>query len=265
MRIQLLKRFRARLKSKRPKPAILMYHRVAREVHDPWGLAVTPSDFEEQIAYLKKRRSAMSLKELIQALRNRTLPRDAIAVTFDDGYRDNLVNARPVLLRHQVPATLFVATGYTSRKKLFWRDELAAVTLASSTRVDSFRVRGLADIRFEWGDPERADISGSWRAWTEPVTARQRCYIAAWQRLRREKADDRDTAMAQLRQSLSIPPQDLAMLTEESELREISVGGVIHLGAHTVTHPSLPGIEKGERRKEIERAGRSASASLLTE
>ena len=71
-----------------------MYHRIARVRHDPWGIAVHPEQFEEQMDYVKRHRSAMAMDELVQRLSANTLPADAVAITFDDGYCDNLVHAK---------------------------------------------------------------------------------------------------------------------------------------------------------------------------
>src|SRR4051812_29862078 len=101
-----------RLRRRKPRPVILMYHRIARVRHDPWGIAVHPELFEEQMDYVKRHRSAMPMDELVQQLSAGTLPADAVAITFDDGYRDNLVHAKAVLMRQGLPACLFLATGY---------------------------------------------------------------------------------------------------------------------------------------------------------
>jgi hypothetical protein len=84
---RLISRVRAAIRPRRPRPVILMYHRVAVVQHDPWRLAVDPERFEEQIAYLKHHRTPMSMDELVHRLRSKTLPANAVAVTFDDGYR----------------------------------------------------------------------------------------------------------------------------------------------------------------------------------
>ena len=56
-----------------------------------------PEQFEEQMDYVKRHRSAMPMDELVHQLSTGTLPADAVAITFDDGYRDNLVHAKAVL------------------------------------------------------------------------------------------------------------------------------------------------------------------------
>jgi peptidoglycan/xylan/chitin deacetylase (PgdA/CDA1 family) len=100
-----------RLRRRKGAPAILMYHRVAAVQQDPWDLAVSPDTFEQQLAYLKRNNTTMALDKLVQGLRGGKLPDNAVAITFDDGYRDNLVQAKPLLAHYGLPATLFLATG----------------------------------------------------------------------------------------------------------------------------------------------------------
>src|SRR5216683_2007269 len=154
---RLISRMRATIRPRRPRPVILMYHRVSFARHDPWGLAVDPERFEEQIAYVKRHRTPMSMEEMVDRLRSKTLPANAVAVTFDDGYRDNLVNAKPVLARHGVPATLFLAMGFVNRDIPFWWDELAAMILASTGPVRDEQVCGGETIILNWQQAERSD------------------------------------------------------------------------------------------------------------
>jgi len=239
-----------------------MYHRVAQELHDPWGLAVAPERFEEQISYLKKRRTLMPLRQLVRSLHSGALPADAIAITFDDGYRDNLVNGLPILARYGVAATVFIATGYTGRDEPFWWDELAAMTLASTgPGQHSVQVQGEV-VDLTWGAPERVERAGGWRAWEKPRTARQSCYLAIWQRLHDARAGEREEVMKSLRRRLHAPESTLAMPMNAAELRELSGTGLIQLGAHTITHPSLPRLDRDERLREISES--RAMCSVLT-
>src|SRR5215469_10551845 len=101
-----------RLRGSKRAPAILMYHRVAALQQDPWDLAVSPDTFEQQLAYLKRNHTTMGLDKLVQGLRSGKLPDNAVAITFDDGYRDNLVQAKPLLAHYGLSATLFLVTGW---------------------------------------------------------------------------------------------------------------------------------------------------------
>jgi peptidoglycan/xylan/chitin deacetylase (PgdA/CDA1 family) len=245
----------------RRRPAILMYHRVARVHHDPWGLAVDPEHFEEQIAYLKEHRTAMPMDEFVQRIRSNTLSPDAVAITFDDGYRDNLVNAMPVLVRHGVPASLFLATGYIDRNVPFWWDELATIILESTHAAHWDQVWGDQTINLHWpaaGRPE--PVAEAWRAWDEPRTARQSAYLAIWQRLQRTAEQERDRMMDSLRSRFETVPDPLAMPMSAGEIRTLLNGGLIALGAHSVTHPALTSLSRLDSRREIGLSGQQCRA-----
>jgi peptidoglycan/xylan/chitin deacetylase (PgdA/CDA1 family) len=232
-----------------------MYHRVAFARHDPWGLAVDPERFEEQIAYVKHHRTPMSMEELVDRLRSSTLPANAVAITFDDGYRDNLVNAKPVLARHGVPATLFLATGFINQNTPFWWDELATMTLASTQAIRDQRVWPGEAVTLDWGEAERSDTAGGWRVSDEPRTARQNAYLAIWRRLQRATAEDRDIAMNTLRRHLGTAQDPLGRPMSSDEIGAFLSDGLVELGAHTVTHPALTSLSRLESRREIEGSG----------
>jgi peptidoglycan/xylan/chitin deacetylase (PgdA/CDA1 family) len=70
-----------------------MYHRVAACEVDPWNLCVSPQRFEEHLQALKGSYAIVSLRELAGT----ASPQGAVAITFDDGYADNLLAAAPLL------------------------------------------------------------------------------------------------------------------------------------------------------------------------
>lgn len=97
---------------------VLMYHRVCdltpREVRSPLvrDLTVSPADFEEQMRYLVTHGfTPLLAREVEEALRQgKPLPERAIAITFDDGYRDNFERAFPILRKYGIPATIFLVS-----------------------------------------------------------------------------------------------------------------------------------------------------------
>ena len=90
-------------------PVILMYHSVG---HNRAQFTITPEAFEMQMAFLKSSgRTCLKLSEFAERLRSGTLPKNAAAVTFDDGYADNHETAFPILKKHSIPATIFILTG----------------------------------------------------------------------------------------------------------------------------------------------------------
>ena len=248
---RLLGRVRRRLTPRRPRPAILMYHRVASLRHDPWELAVDPLRFEEQIAYLAQHRTPLPMPELVRRLKAGTLPPDAVGVTFDDGYRDNLVNAEPVLARYGVPATVFLATGYIGREQPYWWDELAAMILESSGPVHDAQVCSGVTLPLQWSDMEAFDLDPSWRGWDEPRTARQRAYVALWSRMQTTTTDERLAVLAAMRPRFPISPDRLSLPMLVEEVQRMLHGGVMAVEAHTVHHASLTDVSPVEGREEI--------------
>ena len=161
---------------------ILLYHRVARLRSDPWGLAVTPRRFDEHLRALREYASPMQLGELNEALRNDRLPQRSVVVTFDDGYLDNLRNAKPLLERHGVPATVFVASGFIGRKREFWWDELDRLVLQPGVLPESVQL-SVGGMTYQWELGETADYTEEefrshrgWKAWNEGKTPRHQLY-----------------------------------------------------------------------------------------
>ncbi len=85
---------------------VLVYHSVGRN-----GLrfTVTPEMFEHQMAWLNKEKfNVVSLDKLTGYMDAGSIPPKTLAITFDDGYRDNIIEAFPVLKRYGFPATIFL-------------------------------------------------------------------------------------------------------------------------------------------------------------
>ncbi len=230
---------------------ILMYHRVAGVSRDPWDLAVAPEEFDRQVAFLKRHRVPLPMRELVERLREGTLPAKAVALTFDDGYRDNLVHAKPILARHGVPATVFVATGFTGTNTPFWWDELGQLILEFPDPLDREQACGTEMVRLAWELPETADFEGTWRAESPPQTARQRAYLQLWSRLQSASQEQRAKVLNDLR-ALFRPAQDpLALPMSVAEIEELQDGGLITVEPHSVTHPALTDLSRAESQWQI--------------
>ena len=148
---------------------VLTYHDIGPQAKG--RLVIGAKAFEEQMRYLKANHyRVVSLTELYEFLQlKRQLPRRAVVLTFDDGYRSFLQYAHPVLKKLHFTATLFVYTDYvgTGRNALGWPD-LARLTL------EGFQVEGHtkthSDLRQQPGEPEteygrrlRAELEGPQR------------------------------------------------------------------------------------------------------
>jgi peptidoglycan/xylan/chitin deacetylase (PgdA/CDA1 family) len=97
---------------------ILMYHSV--EITKDF-YAVDPAEFTRQIDYLKNNYSVVSLAEIVDFIKKRKkISRKSVAITFDDGSQDLYENAYPYLSKSNLPATVFVTTGYVGKN---WHDD----------------------------------------------------------------------------------------------------------------------------------------------
>jgi peptidoglycan/xylan/chitin deacetylase (PgdA/CDA1 family) len=250
--LQRLKRY---VRPRSAAPAILMYHRVASVSLDPWDLAITPEIFDEQMAYLRQKRMPLPLDNFVDRLIAGDLPARAVAVTFDDGYRDNLIHAKPILEKHGIPATLFLATGWVNSPSPFWWDELASMILGSRVPVQIAVRCAAVQLALNWGEPTSIDLAETWKACGQPQTERQIAYLHVWRKLQRASQEDRHSVMVSLREFLgSTYPDPLGMPMTDVEVREFTRGAPLCLGAHTASHPALTSLTADECRSEIQQS-----------
>ena len=105
-----------------PRAVILVYHRVAELAPSPF--TVSPGVFAAHMELVATQYQPRTLSDVADAVSSKAVAPGSVVVTFDDGYANNLTAALPSLEMFSVPATLFVATGYTGSDREFWWDEL---------------------------------------------------------------------------------------------------------------------------------------------
>lgn len=238
------------------KAMILVYHRVAEAVVDPWVLGVSPAHFAQHLQVLRTMADPISLQDLMKARSDRDLPRRPVCITFDDGYADNLYAAKPALQAARVPATVFVTLRYLDVAKNLWWDELAKLILDPASRQEelSLSLHGYHYVyRFRETDrlhPE--DSHTQWRAWDPPPGPRQAAYLALYRLLLTLTDADRERALEQLRTGTKAyaDHQQNRCLTED-ELRSLAAGDLVEIGAHTLTHPVLAHLPLAQQQREI--------------
>jgi peptidoglycan/xylan/chitin deacetylase (PgdA/CDA1 family) len=221
---------------------ILGYHRVTQTARDSYSLCVTPQHFLEHLEVLSQVGEVISLQELVRGLREGHVPRRAVVLTFDDGYADVLYHAKPLLERCETPATVFVTTGSLGRE--FWWDHLERMLLSSTTLPEQLDLR-IRDGSYEW-------VADHLRKRPIPST-RQHIMESIFQSLLPLSPAERETAMVQLRVWSEIVADDQPSrraLTAD-ELIELAAGGLVDVGAHTVTHPLLADLPYAAQRAEI--------------
>jgi peptidoglycan/xylan/chitin deacetylase (PgdA/CDA1 family) len=250
---------------------ILLYHRVADAEFDPQLLCVSLRHFAEQLEALAAKVELLSLQGLVAALRDRTLPRRAAVVTFDDGYADNLHAAKPLLEKHRVPATVFVSTGSLDAGVGYWWDRLEWLLLRPGLLPAVLEIR-LADrtLRWELGEAARYEETGfqQRRGWNvlagHDPTPRHAAYRDLHRLLRQCSPSEHQSALAQIEayhQPYAHAEKQPRGLTADELVRLVS-DGLVEVGAHSVTHPKLAGLTLAEQRREIQQGKERLEAVL---
>jgi peptidoglycan/xylan/chitin deacetylase (PgdA/CDA1 family) len=102
------------LTAKKPRVSVLYYHSVDEGSPD---ISIKPSLFLQEMRFISGSCKPVSLKQVEAFIANESTLADlSVAVTFDDGFRDNYENAFPILEKCRVPATIFVTTGFVGGK-----------------------------------------------------------------------------------------------------------------------------------------------------
>jgi peptidoglycan/xylan/chitin deacetylase (PgdA/CDA1 family) len=259
-----------------PGGLVLLYHRVTRLGTDPQLLAVTPQHFAEHLEVLRRHARVVPLADMAAAARRGDTPRRSVAITFDDGYADNLQEAKPLLDRYDLPATVFVttgpwATGPTATAREFFWDELDRLLLQPGKAPEALRVPVGADTyRADLRDDARYD-EGAWRrhrGWnlacpTDP-TARQKVYRELCPLLEPLDDEARQVALSAVRAWAGAAPSGRVThrTMTAAEVTSLAAGGRIEVGAHTVTHPVLSTLPPDRQEAEV-RKGKADLEQLL--
>jgi peptidoglycan/xylan/chitin deacetylase (PgdA/CDA1 family) len=239
---------------------VLMYHRVCHARFDPWDLCVTPENFDAHMAGVAAHRAGRRLESFTG-----NAPLDArgrsIAVTFDDGYADNLINALPALERHDVPATIFIVPSRIGCGREFWWDGLCRAIFSPArlpSRLD-LRLDGLViacDVAPDGsGDAER---DASYRADEgDPATPRQALCLHVWTSLLTLSPAQQDAAIEALLDWAGVvePADPGALPLTVDQLAELARHPLITLGNHTETHAPLDLLSPARVRDEILNGG----------
>lgn len=251
------------------RPVILMYHRIGEDPLDPWGLCVSRENFAAHLEVIRRRRKPMRLGDLVQELGTGRCPRQAVVVTFDDGYRDNLSTALPLLEAFETPATVFCTAGCIGQEA-FWWDRLAAVLLTPERLPHELAIdiggkvmtRSLGDAS-GYGDLERASDRRREND-ASPGSARLRLYRDVWEWLRPMAELDRATALRAITEWArvnDIEPDGSARPLSRDELLVLAGSPMVTIGAHSVTHAPLSTLTRSEQQHEI--AGSKAQLESL--
>lgn len=213
-----------------PRLSVMIFHRVLAQ-HDPLRpTEPTADEFEQRMRWVRDNFSVMPLGEACSALASGALPRNALSITFDDGYADNCTLAAPILSQLGLHATFFVASGFLDGGLMFNDAVIETLRQARGRTVDL----SLLSLGRHVLDADAA-IRGSVAAILDGVK-----YLPEHDR-RQRVHEIAQLARAEL-------PGDLMMRSEQvAALHAMGMG----IGAHTQSHPILTRVPLETARREI--------------
>ncbi|NOT61408.1 MAG: polysaccharide deacetylase family protein [Acidobacteria bacterium] len=219
----------------RSKVLILTYHRFSAAEADH---KTSAQAFADHLQYLTEHYRILPLGQIADCIATgKTLPQGVAALTIDDGYQDFYDVAYPLLLKHRVPATLFVATDFVDRKCWLWTDKMRYLTAHTAA----------AEL----------DVTINERSVKAAFTTARSRHKAANRvnaLLKTLPNEQKEEALKQMATTLGVllpaaPPAEYGAITWQ-QAREMDNEG-IEVASHTVTHPILPNTTNEQLRYEM--------------
>lgn len=217
------------------KLSTLIFHRVHQQPDPMYPGDPDARQFARICDWVKSAFNVLPLPKAIEALKAGTLPERAAAITFDDGYADNLHVAAPILKERGLSATFFIATGFLGGGRM-WNDDIYdACRLWPGATLDMTPWLPQVPL-LQLGQP--ADYEKRRHA-AQTVTGQVKYLPHA----------DRQRICRAIADHCGLPSRSGLMMTPE-EVRALRDTGMV-IGAHTRTHPILAGLNAAEAEEEI--------------
>jgi peptidoglycan/xylan/chitin deacetylase (PgdA/CDA1 family) len=220
---------------------VLAWHNVTPTAAFPGRAESAGRSFHRQIGLLRRITHIVDLGSALRHLAaGGRLPPRSVALTFDDGYRDNLDVAVPILSHYRLPATFFLVTEFLPHRARMWWEDLAwAMQHTTNPHLD------FENVRYPLAAPSERGLAG--RALAE--------------RLKTRTAEERNRLVDELTADLafSAGAPEASLLLDWAGARRLRGAGYA-IGAHTCTHPIL-----GRESPETQRAELADSRAALRE
>ena len=232
---------------KSPACQIFLYHRV-NDDRDPFLPSLPVAEFRQQMEYIARNFHVVTLNDIAEGRIAGNGSKYSVAITFDDGYRDNFTSAFPILKELGIPATIYLATGYVGTSRIPWYDE---VCLAFKLTVRT---------RFQLQRPDAP--AGPMTTQAERVALLER--VLNW--LRELDDDARRQATPEIFRALGVP-DSLTLpnyMLGWDEIKQMKAHN-IEFGAHTVSHPVLSRLSGRALQEEIIASKKTVEQKLKTE
>lgn len=223
---------------------ILMLHRVLPDdasaaLPHRNELCVGMQALDRSLRWLKRHFECVSLMALL-GREGETGLRPKLALTFDDGWRDNALNAFPLLRRHGVPASIFLSTDYIGSSQRFWWESIGETLWGSH------------------GESARRRLAGQLHALGHPLPTGY--FAANHQHLRSQVLAGYLESLKYLSHAAlqhltdACPPESVPQAMDWPQVRELEDSGLVRFGPHGASHALLPGLDDQRLEEELKRS-----------
>lgn len=259
-----------------PKVVVLMYHRIAELEADPWQLAVSPAHFEAQLKLLTKEYRVITPHQLLEQVSRKSIRKNQVCITFDDGYLDNYTTAAPLLQKYQCPATFFISTYYLENDQPYWWDVLQEIVFSSPQLPSPFTIAiGGNEVSYVLENngkltEEQKEKQNHW-VWSDtPPTQRCALYFSLWENMRPLPQTEIEGLLVELKKMAGLAEVSLGLSRPMTvaDLKDMSRQPLLQIGLHTHTHPALAyhsaSVQRNELAKNRESLEKICQSSITT-
>jgi peptidoglycan/xylan/chitin deacetylase (PgdA/CDA1 family) len=220
-----------------PRLSVLVFHRVHAQRDTLFPGEMDAPRFDAVCSALARTFNVLTLAQALALRTQRRLPGRALVITFDDGYADNAEVALPILRRHGLVATFFVATGFLDGG-LMWNDFVIENLRRTPLHGLDLSELGLGTMEMSSTVDRRAVID------------------AVLPLVKYQPLERREAMLAVLQRACDVPDLPRHLMMRADQVRQLHAAGM-EIGGHTVNHPILTELPDAQARLEIEEGRRA--------
>ncbi|MBD3203969.1 polysaccharide deacetylase family protein [Candidatus Woesearchaeota archaeon] len=222
----------------KPKIIILMYHRInnLKNINGFFSdvLSTSPANFERQIKFISKNFRVILLRDIPDIVKNKKIKNNYLAITFDDGYKDNYDHAFYIMEKHKVKGTFFICPEYISSNKIYWWDEISYIINNNEYEAAADFISNQLDMKLKKTIPQKLISSVVQKVKYFPIKKR-RYFISS------------------LKKRFSYKNINNNQLLRWENIIEMERSGM-EIGAHTNNHSILSTLNYQDQYKEINKS-----------
>ncbi|MBC7850232.1 MAG: polysaccharide deacetylase family protein [Chitinophagaceae bacterium] len=239
---------------------ILMYHHINTLESDEWQLAVSAKNFAEQLSVLSDF-NVVSINEMADAVRAKSVRPNSIAISFDDGYEDNYSNAASLLANYRYPASFFLTNSIGNEQPQYWWDELERILLLSK-HIPEILELNVRSVRYRWNlsgnwteiiSPASLSELAGWLRWKVPPSTRHALFVYISEWMKSLTYEEQQSVIEQLKLQCNDKGErsDAFKCISSANLDSLRQISQFEIGGHTATHIALTNFSNAIKSQSI--------------